>query len=81
MYHVYILYSEKLNRFYVGYSNNLQRRLGEHNRKKGKYTDAGIPWVLKYSEEFESKTEAQTREKYLKSRKSKKFIEQLINNY
>ena len=50
--YVYILYSAKLDRYYVGSTDNIIRRLGEHNRKKGEYTDVGIPWVLCYTEEF-----------------------------
>jgi len=80
MYTLYILYSEKIDRYYVGYSNDFQRRLAEHNRKKGKYTDKGIPWILVYSEEFESKKAAMDREKYIKSRKSKQFILDLISS-
>ncbi|MBP5135682.1 MAG: GIY-YIG nuclease family protein [Paludibacteraceae bacterium] len=44
--YVYILYSAKLDRYYVGSTDNIIRRLGEHNRKKGKYTDVGIPWAF-----------------------------------
>ncbi|MFW5756114.1 MAG: GIY-YIG nuclease family protein [Tangfeifania sp.] len=80
MYQLYILHSRKLNRYYVGFTNDLQRRLGEHNRKKGKYTDAGIPWELVYTETFDTKKAAMLREKFIKSRKSKTFIEALIQN-
>ena len=78
-YIVYILYSTKIDKYYVGYTNDIQRRLSEHNRKKGKYTDRGIPWILCYSEEFSSKTEAAGRETEIKSKKSRKYIESLIN--
>jgi putative endonuclease len=78
MYTLYILYSESLDRYYVGYTNDLPRRLSEHNRSKGKYTDAGIPWILVYSESFASKKDAMDREKFIKSRKSKKFIIELV---
>lgn len=78
MYTLYILYSESLDRYYVGYTNGLPRRLSEHNRSKGKYTDAGIPWILVYSESFASKKDAMDREKFIKSRKSKKFIIELV---
>ena len=47
MYTLYILFSKSLNKFYVGYTNDLNRRLSEHNRVKGKFTDSGIPWELK----------------------------------
>ncbi|MCX6334568.1 MAG: GIY-YIG nuclease family protein [Bacteroidia bacterium] len=78
MFTLYILYSESFNRFYVGYTNDLERRLSEHNRKKGKFTDAGIPWKLVYSESFTKKKDVMERERYIKSRKSKDFIKELI---
>ena len=78
MFILYVLYSESSKRFYIGYTNDLERRLLEHNRKKGKYTDAGIPWKLVYSETFENKKEAMDREKFIKSRKSKDYIKILI---
>ncbi len=78
MYTLYILHSKSLDRYYVGYTNDLERRLGEHNRIKGKYTDAGIPWILVYTESFNSKKDAMNRERFIKSRKSKNFIIELI---
>ena len=77
-YKVYILYSQKLDRYYVGYTNDLGRRISEHNRKKGKYTDNGIPWEIKYVERYPEKKKAEDREHFIKSRKSKSFIEDLI---
>jgi putative endonuclease len=46
MYTLYILNSNGPDRYYVGYTNDLERRLSEQNRKKGKYTDNWIPWEL-----------------------------------
>jgi putative endonuclease len=78
MYTLYILYSKSLDRYYVGFTKDLTRRLSEHNRVKGKYTDLGLPWILVYTESYQSKREAMTRERYIKSMKSKKFIIELI---
>ena len=78
MYTLYILHSKSLDRYYTGYTNDLSRRLGEHNRIKGKFTDLGIPWILVYKECFSTKKEAMGREKFIKSKKSKSFIESLI---
>lgn len=78
MYTLYILYSKRLDRYYVGYTNDLSRRLTEHNRVKGKYTDIGFPWILVYKEAFETKRSAIARERYIKSRKSRSFIIELI---
>ena len=78
MFTLYILHSKSFDRFYVGYTNDIARRMTEHNRIKGKFTDAGIPWILVYTESFNSKKEAMNREKFIKSRKSKTFILELI---
>jgi putative endonuclease len=78
MYHVYILYSNKIDRFYTGYTNNLERRFAEHNRKKGKYTDMGIPWQIVYTEQFENIEDAKNREADIKAHKSRLYIEELL---
>jgi len=80
MFTLYILYSKSLDRYYVGYTNDLERRIDEHNRKKGKFTDTGIPWKLVHTELYSTKKEAMAREKYIKSRKSKSFILEIINS-
>jgi len=80
MYTVYILYSSKTDRYYIGYTNDLERRIGEHNRRKGKFTDRGIPWGIVYTEQYASKDEAAQRETFIKSRKSRQFIYELISN-
>lgn len=46
MYFVYILWSDSLNRFYIGQCNDMQRRLEEHNAGHNLSTKAGIPWTL-----------------------------------
>ncbi len=78
MYSVYILYSSKIDKYYVGYTNDIERRLSEHNRQKGKFTDRGIPWVLVYTERCIGKKAAMVRENEIKGRKSRKYIEGLI---
>ena len=78
MYTVYVLYSPRINRYYIGYTNDLERRLSEHNRRKGKFTDRGIPWELKHTEIYSSKSEAHAREQFIKGQKSRTFIEDLI---
>ncbi len=61
-YFTYILYSKSIDKFYIGHTNDLDLRLSEHNRIKGKYTDIGIPWVLVYKESFEDKLDTSQRE-------------------
>ena len=76
--YIYILYSSKLNKYYVGACSDLERRLYEHNIGHSKFTSTGIPWVLKYSESFETLQEAKKRELMIKKMKSRKYIESLI---
>ena len=80
MFTVYILFSSSIDKYYVGYTNDLERRLTEHNRKKGKYTDRGIPWRLVHQEEYESKIEAMNREKLIKSQQSRQYILSIISS-
>ena len=80
MYIVYILYSSSIDKYYVGYTNYIERRLSEHNRKKGKYTDGAIPWCLVHHEEYESKSEAMNREKTIKFKKSRQYILSILSS-
>jgi len=66
MYHVYLLRSKKNSTFYIGYSNNVVRRLNEHNSGMIGYTKKFKPWELIYYESFLSMDDAKRREKSLK---------------
>ncbi len=79
MWYIYILHSKNIDRFYVGVTENMDLRLIRHNAGWGKYTKRGIPWTVAYHEIFQSKTEALKREQIIKRKKSRKYIEQLIN--
>lgn len=63
MWFVYILYSKRIDKYYIGITDNLELRLERHNQGWGKFTKGGIPWKLVYSEKFASKQEAMKREK------------------
>lgn len=78
MFYVYILHSVKSNRYYVGCSENILRRLAEHNTCKVSSTKAYVPWKLIYSEKFANKSEAFKREKEIKSFKSGIRFKQLV---
>ena len=80
MFTVYVLYSSAIDKYYVGYTNDLERRLLEHNRKKGKFTDSGIPWIVVHHELYKSKSEAMLREKSIKSHKSRQYILSLLSS-
>ena len=79
MFYVYIIYSQKIDRFYVGYTTNIEIRIHQyHNLGRSNYTSKGIPWELKHFEAFESEIEAMRREKQIKKLKSRKYIHSLI---
>lgn len=77
MYFVCIIKSDKLDKNYIGYTNNLTRRLRDHNQGLSKYTRRGIPWKLMHREEYTTKSLALKREKQLKSWKNKRAIDRL----
>ena len=64
---VYILFSDTFEKFYVGMTNDLTRRLRQHNTNQVLSTKAYAPWSIVYNETFETRAEARQREKYLKS--------------
>ena len=66
MYYVYLLRSERINEFYIGYSEDLRQRFYQHNNAQSKSTIRGIPWTLVYYEAYETKALAMKREKKLK---------------
>ena len=76
----YILFSTKLNKYYVGSTPDLERRLNDHNRGKEKFTRTGMPWQLVYMETFEELAMARRRELDIKKKKSRKYIESLISS-
>ena len=78
MHHVYVLYSDLLDKYYLGSTADVERRTAQHNSLPKGFTKAGRPWRLVYVEDFGSKSEALKREKYLKRMKSRRFIEELI---
>ncbi|MDR3626856.1 MAG: GIY-YIG nuclease family protein [Ignavibacteriaceae bacterium] len=74
----YILYSEKLDKFYVGHTNNLIRRFNEHNSFQSSSTKSGVPWKLVFSKEYSTNSESIKMELKIKTMKSRKFIEGLV---
>jgi predicted GIY-YIG superfamily endonuclease len=74
MYSVYILENPQ-GRLYIGHTEDLTRRLEQHNSPEGKghlgkYTHKNGPWILLGTEGFATRSEAMLREKQLKSWKS-----------
>ena len=68
MYYVYMLKSRGIKSVtYVGYTNNLKKRISLHNSGKGAKFTRGRKWTLIYKEKFKSKKEAISREYYIKN--------------
>lgn len=78
MYYLYILYSVKRGRFYTGHCEDVGDRFVRHNKGRSKATKSGVPWVLVYSQAFETRSEAIHREREIKSMKSRKYIVDII---
>jgi len=80
MFYVYILKSLKDCRTYVGYYNDVQRRLQEHNSGQSKATKHRRPFEILFIEEFEIEQDAKKKELYWKSgagrRKLKEYFSQ-----
>ena len=71
IYYVYMLKSKGVKPVtYVGYTNNLTKRINQHNKGKGAKFTRGRRWVLIYKEKFKSKKEAISREYYIKNNRS-----------
>jgi len=75
---LYILQSETTRRFCIGASDDLPRRLSEHQRGQTVSTRGRGPWKLVYQEQYESLPAAHRRELEIKSWKSSKMIKALI---
>ncbi len=70
-------------RFYIGHTDNLDRRLEEHNADHGegrKYTLKHGPWHLVWKEAQATRAEAMRRERFIKSRKSASWIRRYLLN-
>jgi len=77
---VYILFSETKNRFYIGFTSEMEQRIMRHNQKSKGFTGNVNDWKIVYTEKYDSKEEAYKRELQIKSWKSRIKIQELINN-
>lgn len=80
MFYAYVLRSDKNGRNYYGSTNNLNRRLYEHNIGHTQSLKYMRPLRIIYFEEFKSLVEARNREKFFKSGKGREFIKKLVKN-
>jgi len=82
MFYTYVLYSHAFDKIYIGYTSNLESRFKSHNELSVKgYTVKFRPWVIAFSEQFQSKAEAMKREKQLKSSRGRAYTrEKLVSD-
>jgi putative endonuclease len=77
-YFVYIVYNKENEKFYIGQTNNLERRVFEHNNKRTNYTAKySGNWILVRKEVFGCRTEAIQRENFLKRQRNKDFYKKI----
>ena len=78
-YAVYILYSKKYDRIYIGLTSNLTARFKSHNELGTKgYTKRYRLWEVIFVDFYKSKREAMSRERYLKSGVGRSWIHQYL---
>ena len=80
MYSVYILYSTKCDKFYVGFSADINARLQRHNSGTVAATENCTPYQLKASKRFPTQKEARLEELRIKKQKSRKYKKGLFYN-
>jgi putative endonuclease len=77
-FYTYILRSQKSGRYYIGHTENLQKRLFEHNNDRTDAIKGRGPWGLVYSEQFATRSEASQRERQMKRMKSHAWLDRLV---
>ncbi len=80
MYYVYVLKSKKDRYFYVGCTQNLRKRLEEHNTAKVRSTRNRVPFEIVYYEASRNRTDALRRERYLKTAYGKRYLKNRLRS-
>ena len=73
-FYTYVIQSEKIGTFYTGATNDLEKRLEQHNKGEVYYTKNGGPYRLIYYEVCLDKSDAYRRERYLKTGMGKRYL-------
>lgn len=77
-FYVYIIQSVKDKSLYIGCTNNLSKRLSQHNEGLSKYTKSRVPWKLIWYCAFFERSSAESFEKYLKTGSGRAFIKKRL---
>ena len=75
-FYVYIIYAPSIDKYYIGQTENLNKRIDEHCFRKNL---GASDWILKYSEPYITRSEAIKRETEIKKKKRRTYLEWLIN--
>jgi putative endonuclease len=78
MFYVYILHSESKERIYIGKTNDLKRRIKEHNAGQNVSTKGHRPWTLIFYEAYINEDDARRRERYLKTTQGHQAIRRML---
>lgn len=78
MYYLYVLQSIAYKTRYVGSTEDVIKRLMEHNAGRVRYTKGRIPWKIVYQESFISRSEAMRRELFLKTGQGRKYLDEKL---
>ena len=78
-YFVYVIESQTHHTRYVGSTQDVQKRLGEHNEGRCRYTSGRRPWRLIRQEEYSTLSEARLRERFLKSGVGRKELDKILS--
>jgi putative endonuclease len=80
-YYVYVLKSLNKKFVYVGYSENLQQRVTQHNNGESKSTKSYRPLTLIHYEAYRNIEDAKRREQYLKTTKGRTTLRSMLKEY
>lgn len=78
MHYLYFLWSQKLQKIYIGETANVAKRIEYHNSGKQRYTSKGVPWLPIAYVEFSNKSEALIEEKRLKKCKNRDYYKKYL---
>lgn len=80
-YYVYVLQSKKEQWWYTGFTNNIRKRLQQHNLGQSTWTKHRRPFELIYAEMCKNIDDARSREKYLKSGPGKRYLQNRLRRF
>ncbi len=81
MFHYVYVLENKVGKLYIGYTDNLKRRLLEHNQGRNNSTKSGKPWHIIYCEACLDINDAQRRENYLKTSQGSRLLKRRLRDY